>query len=109
MSLPVLQRRIVGYFRRHPNACDDAEGVARWRLLDEVVRLGLRETQRALDALVERRILARRTVPGAAPMYCLIAPEPTAPAPRVAKRAAKPRSRRHAAGRGRGRPRPEVP
>lgn len=75
MSLPVLQRRILAYFREHPRACDDAEGMARWRLAEEVVRVRLVETQRALDALVERRLLVRRTVDGSAPVYCLAASE----------------------------------
>ena len=63
--------RILKYFVRHPEAFDDVEGLTRWRLIEDDVRLRLDETQRALDALVERGLLERTTPPGTAPLYRL--------------------------------------
>jgi hypothetical protein len=61
----------LSYFVRHPSAVDDIEGVTRWRLAEEVVQFHLAETQRALDALVKRRLLLCRTVEGGAALYGL--------------------------------------
>jgi hypothetical protein len=59
------------YFVRHPEAFADVEGVARWRLIEDDVRFRLEETQRALDALVERGLLELMTPAGTAPLYRL--------------------------------------
>jgi hypothetical protein len=62
---PAAAREILSYFLRHPQAADDIEGVARWRLLDERVRSTVEEVQPALTWLVERGfLLAERTCAG---------------------------------------------
>ncbi len=61
--------RVLAYFASHPEACDDAEGVARWRLAEERVRVLLDDTIRALDALAARGVLERSATPGRAPLY----------------------------------------
>ena len=40
---------ILSYFLRNPLAADTLEGVARWRLLDEVVYRKVEETRAALE------------------------------------------------------------
>lgn len=50
---------ILRYFLRNPQAADDLEGVARWRLLDERIRLSIKEVSRALNWLVSEGFLVR--------------------------------------------------
>jgi hypothetical protein len=44
---------ILSYFVRNPKAADTLEGIARWRLVDEVIHRKLQETRSALAWLVE--------------------------------------------------------
>lgn len=46
-------RQILGYFVRNRRMADTLEGIARWRLLQERVRLSMRQTEAALGWLVE--------------------------------------------------------
>lgn len=46
-------RQILGYFVRNRRMADTLEGIARWRLLQERVRLSMRQTEAALAWLVE--------------------------------------------------------
>jgi len=62
---------ILSYFLRNPLAADTLEGVARWRLLDEVVYRKVEETRAALEWLVERGLLLETAVSGASPVFCL--------------------------------------
>jgi hypothetical protein len=68
---PVVVREVLRYFVRHPEAMDDLEGVARWRLAEEVIRRKVEETQRALTWLVERDYLRLTSAPGVAPLFSL--------------------------------------
>jgi hypothetical protein len=47
-----VAKKILAYFLRNPLAADSAEGVARWRVIDEQVRHSVRETFVALKWLV---------------------------------------------------------
>ena len=47
-----MAREILNYFVRNPHAADTLEGVARWRLMDEMIRRKLDETEAALECLV---------------------------------------------------------
>ncbi len=47
----------LSYFVRNPEAADSLEGVARWRLLDEVIRRKLDETEAALIWLAAQGFL----------------------------------------------------
>ena len=71
---------------RNPQAADSLEGIARWRLLDEVVRRKVDETQRALKWLVERDFLIVTNVAGAEPIFRLN-PEKSADAEEFLERA----------------------
>jgi hypothetical protein len=55
---------ILGYFVRNPEAADDLEGIARWRLVDEIVYLKVEETDRALKWLVGEGLLIESSIPG---------------------------------------------
>ena len=77
-SGPILNERIpdatmdiLNYFIRHPNAADSIEGIARWRLLDELAHRKVRETDRAVRWLVDRGFLVERPVPGGQSILCL--------------------------------------
>jgi hypothetical protein len=64
-------REVLHYFVRNPQAADTLEGVARWRLLQEAVYRGLRETRQALDWLVARGYLKRVSTPHSEGIYQL--------------------------------------
>lgn len=54
---PEMARDILRYFLRNPQAADSIEGVARWRLLEEVVQRQVEGTRRALSWLVRHGFL----------------------------------------------------
>jgi len=64
-------KEVLNYFIRNPQAADSLEGIARWRLLDEVVRRKVEETQRALEWLVKQGFLDKRTVAGREAVFSL--------------------------------------
>lgn len=66
-----MAREILNYFVRNPHAADSLEGVARWRLMDEVIRRKLDETEAALEWLVAQGYLARSIAPGGTPTFRL--------------------------------------
>jgi hypothetical protein len=66
-----ITREVLTYFVRNPLAADSLEGVARWRLMDEVIRRRLGETEAALDWLVAQGYLISSVVPGGAVTFRL--------------------------------------
>lgn len=54
---PRVARQILSYFVCNRKAVDTLEGVARWRLLEEQVSRSVRQTEAALDWLVEQGFL----------------------------------------------------
>lgn len=69
MSRPMVEdiaKDILEYFLRNPQAADDLEGVARWRLMSQAIYRDLQETSAALEYLVGRGLLTRVSRPGAA-------------------------------------------
>src|SRR5205814_625719 len=54
---PEVIKQILGFFVQHRKAADTLEGVARWRLLEEQVRRSVRQTEQALEWLVERGLV----------------------------------------------------
>ena len=52
-----VAREILEYFLRNPQAADTLTGIARWRLLEEVVQLSVETTEAALNWLVSRGYL----------------------------------------------------
>ena len=66
-----IVKKILRYFLRNPQAADNLEGVARWRLLEENVHQTLVETQSALERLVAEGYLQIVSVPGSELIYVL--------------------------------------
>ena len=62
---------ILSYFLRNPEARDSFEGIARWRLLEELVRRSVPATEDALRWLIENDFLTEEQVPGGKPIYRL--------------------------------------
>ena len=54
-----LSRDILKYFLRNPQAADTLEGVANWRLLDEVIYYVVKDTSEALEWLVSQGYLVK--------------------------------------------------
>jgi hypothetical protein len=59
-----MAREILTYFVRNPYAADSLEGVARWRLMDEMIHRTLRETASALEWLTAEGYLTASISPG---------------------------------------------
>lgn len=55
---------VLRYFLRNPQAADNLEGGARWRLLNETIHRSLEETSRALDWLLAQGLLVEVATPG---------------------------------------------
>jgi hypothetical protein len=64
-------KRILSYFVRHPMAADSLEGVVRWRVMDEFVRMNVDETHAALGWLVAEGYLTKVTSPGSDAIFQL--------------------------------------
>jgi hypothetical protein len=64
-------KEVLNYFLRNAQAADSLEGIARWRLLDEVVRRKVEETRWALEWLVQRKFLRKTKVAGGEPVFSL--------------------------------------
>jgi hypothetical protein len=65
-TLEDIAKDILSYFLNNPQAADDLEGVARWRLLRQTIRRDVEETGQALDWLVQRGLLTRVPTAGSA-------------------------------------------
>ena len=61
-----IAKDILEYFLRNPQAADDLEGVARWRLMSQTIYRDLQETRQALEYLVQKGLLTRVSRPGSA-------------------------------------------
>lgn len=68
---PTQPREILDYFLHNPQAADSLEGVARWRLMDEIIHRSVDEIGEALDWLVAKGFLIEESSPGAAPVFRL--------------------------------------
>jgi hypothetical protein len=66
-----MARDILRYFLRNPEAVDSLEGIARWRLMDEVIRRKLDETEAGLEWLVAREYLVSSMSPGGVAIFRL--------------------------------------
>ena len=66
-----MASEILDYFIRNPQAVDSLEGVARWRLMDDLIRRKLDETEAALAWLVGQGYLTSSTSPGGTAMFQL--------------------------------------
>ena len=66
-----LAKEILAYFLRNPQCVDDLHGIARWRLLDQMIHHALQDTRAALDLLVEQGYLTEESITGADPLFRL--------------------------------------
>ena len=66
-----MAKEILKYFVRNPRAADSLEGVARFRLMDEVIRHKLDETEAALEWLVAEGYLTTAISPGGTATFSL--------------------------------------
>jgi hypothetical protein len=64
-------KEVLNYFVQNRHAADSVEGIARWRLLHEVVRRKVIDTRFALEWLVEHEFLVKAAVTGGAPIFSL--------------------------------------
>jgi hypothetical protein len=65
------KRKVLGFFLRNPETSDTAEGVARWRLLDQIVFRAVEETESILKELVALGYLEEIDTPGVQRLYRL--------------------------------------
>ncbi len=68
---PPKATEILEYFVRNPQAVDDLEDVARWRLLQERISRDIEEVQRALRWLVSQGFVSEESRVGSAPLFRL--------------------------------------
>jgi hypothetical protein len=66
-----MVKQVLRYFVSHPQAADDLEAVARWRLAQETIRTTVEETQRALEWLLERDYLRLTRAAGSTMLFSL--------------------------------------
>lgn len=64
-------KEVLQYFLRHPQAADDLEGVARWRLLRETIYSNVEETNQALEWLVRQGFLLKVSRSGSGVIFRL--------------------------------------
>lgn len=68
---PRLVRSILSFYLERPTLVETNEGLARWRLLEERIDRTLRETQAALDWLVDERFLREIPRRSGAPVFMM--------------------------------------
>ena len=68
---PKRVKEVLEHFVRNPQAADTLEGIARWRLLREVVYRSVEETAEALDWLVAEGFLNETATTYSKPIYSL--------------------------------------
>jgi hypothetical protein len=66
-----VAKHVLRYFLRNPHASDDVEGIAHWRLLDQVVRDAVEDTTRAVELLLARGFLTRVAIAGSRHLFSL--------------------------------------
>ena len=64
-------QEILRYFVQHPQASDDLEGIARWRLLQEQIGRSIEEVRQALEMLVQMEFLLQDSIPSCGKRYSL--------------------------------------
>jgi hypothetical protein len=62
---------ILNYFLRNPQVADDLEGIARWRLGQEMAHRKVEEANRALKWLVNEALLVEAKIPGGRSVFSL--------------------------------------
>jgi hypothetical protein len=66
-----IARDILNYLLRHPAAADTFEGIARWRILEEIAMRTAASTESALRWLIEQGFLLEEKMAGGQSIYRL--------------------------------------
>jgi hypothetical protein len=66
-----LAKQVLAYFVHNPSAADSAEGIARWRIMDEKIRSTVQETFAVLRWLVAEGYLDEVSTRGAGRIFRL--------------------------------------
>jgi hypothetical protein len=64
-------KEVLRYFLNNPNATDDLESVARWRLREQMIRHTVEETSAAIAWLVAHNFLVEESVLSSKPRFRL--------------------------------------
>jgi len=55
-----IQFQVLSYLEHRPDAADTAEGIRQWWVLHQIAQLSNERVQRALDQLVEQKLIESR-------------------------------------------------
>lgn len=66
-----IARDILSYLLRNPSAADSFDGIARWRLLEEIARRSVASTESAMHWLIANNYLIEDKIPGGKAIYRL--------------------------------------
>lgn len=64
-------RDILNYLLHHPAVADTFEGIARWRVLEEIARRNVATTEDAMKWLIEKGFLFEEKIAGGRTIYKL--------------------------------------
>lgn len=64
-------RDILNYLLHHPGAADTFEGIARWRVLEEIARRSVASTEDAMNWLIAKGFLREEKIAGGRTVYRL--------------------------------------
>ncbi|MGB6132159.1 MAG: hypothetical protein WBG54_10275 [Acidobacteriaceae bacterium] len=66
-----IARDILSYLLQHPAAADTFDGIARWRILEEIAMRTVATTESALRWLIEKGFLLEEKIAGRQSIYRL--------------------------------------
>ena len=66
-----IARDILSYLLLHPAAADSFEGIARWRVLEEIARRSVASTEDAMQWLIAKGFLSEEKIAGGRTIYRL--------------------------------------
>lgn len=69
-----IAKDILNYLLQHPAAADTFDGIARWRVLDEVARSSIASTEEAMQWLIANEFLKEEKTAGGRSI-CRLNPE----------------------------------
>jgi hypothetical protein len=90
-------REILKHYLENPHTADTLEGIATWRLIEDIVRARVREIDEALEWLVSQGYLKRSASRGAAPPLYTLNDERRAEGQRLIARPRRRKPRRRCA------------
>lgn len=66
-----IARDILNYLLHHPAAADTFDGIARWRILEEIAKRSVASTEDAMHWLIEQGFLREEKIAGGRTLYRL--------------------------------------